>query len=298
MSTQTDEDFYASTVEIQQDDNAENAGPTAEELAAQAFESGLAETLGSSEAEQPQEPVKAQIAGMSEEELKAALEKAKRVDELEERLTKMHDKAFGTIGNLQATINELKTRQPSIGKLQISKDMFAKSREYFDDDAFAEALAADLANVQFQGGGNSIDDSVIENIAAKVQAQTDLKLLNSFHPDWEKMITAGWQQAKDPVTGADVQVRVFTDEFNAWANTLKPEARESVYNSQDVVSVVNALNAFKNWRGKREAAEQEKKNRLEQAITPSGSGRAASSKSATDAFNEGLSEVVGQRLRR
>jgi len=107
MSTPA-ENLFASAPEPEEVPPA--ATPTPEELAEQAFEAGLAEVRGD---EQPAEtlpqtapptdpvtPEPVMFAGYTEDEIKAALARLDKIDELEQRLVANSDKLFGTIGQL------------------------------------------------------------------------------------------------------------------------------------------------------------------------------------------------------
>ena len=274
MTTETEDDLFASIESTDVDPPGE---PTPDEVIAKEFESGVAQSLGET-IDKPEE-VKALIAGMSEEELKAVLDKARRVDELEERITKLNDKAFGTIGQLKQTVDELRQRpqQAGTGKPVVSKDTFKKLAEYFDDEDVAEALANDLAGMQFEQGGNTgIDPSVIEDLRAQMEQKLEIRLLDMSHPDW-----------RDHYQSA---------EFTEWKGTLKPEAQDVLDNSWDGAAMAKAFTNFKNWKAGKSEAEQEKKRRLEAGIQPHSAGR-VSNAAVDDAFSQGLKKVVSQRLR-
>jgi hypothetical protein len=267
MTTETDNELFAS---IETPEVDPPPGPTPEEIQEREFESGVAGVLGETD-DTTQESRPALIAGMSEEELKTLLNKAARVDDLEERLGKLQDKAFGTIGQMKQTIDELRSR-PQGGKPNISKETFKALSEYFDDENVAEALAKDFGGLEFQGGS----DAVSEERLSQLEQKFELRLLDFAHKDWR-------EQYNSP-------------EFPEWKATLKPEAQEILDNSWDGAAMAEAITTFKKWKAKRGEAEQEKQKRLESAVTPGSSGRSAGAVS-DDAFNQGLKKVVSQRLR-
>lgn len=270
MTVETDDDLFASLPEPEVD--AAPAEPTAEEAFSKEFDAGLDTVLGNEDIA-PQESVKTLIAGMSEDEVKALLDKARKVDDLEDRFTKLHDKAFGTIGNLKQTVDELRNRPVSAGKPNVSKETFKKLSAYFDDEGIAEALAGDLEGMEFGGG---TDNSAVDERLAQIEQKMETRLLDFAHPDWREVSQA--------------------PEFSEWQQTLKPEAQELLANSWDGAELAKAFSTFKSWRDKRTQAEQSKQQRLEQGIMPGGTGRSASS-AADDAFNQGLKKVVAQRTR-
>lgn len=273
MTDTTDDDLFVSIES--KPETVDPPEPTPEEIQEREFESGVAQVLGKEDDEDDRPSVAdTLIAGMSNDEIKVLLEKARRVDELEDRMTKMHDKAFGTLGNLKQTIDELRNRPVGGGKPNISKETFKALSEYFDDESVAEALANDFANVQFDAGGTpnvNLDEKL-----SQIEQKFEIRLLDYAHADWRELYNSS--------------------EFAEWKGTLKPEAQEMIDHSWDGAAMAKAFTQFKNWRAKRGEAEQAKQQRLEAGIVPSGSGRSTNS-AADDAFNQGLKKVVQNRMR-
>lgn len=262
--------------------------PTPEEIMEQNFNSGLSESRGE-EPEKPDEPEPPKeeparlIAGYTEEEFKAVFEKAKKFDELDERLRQTHDKAFGKMGQMEQEFRELKQAKAA-GK-PISKESFKSLVDYFGDEDVAEAFANDLSELQL-GGGNSVDaealqaafDEKLTAMNERFEAATqefETKLLTLQHPDWEEL--------KD------------SEDFAAWQNTLKPEARELLMSTWDGATLSQAFTKFKSWRTERDESAKKKEQRLLDAMPVNGSGGRGHS-AAEDAFNQGKNSVVRERL--
>lgn len=298
MSLEKDDLFES----IVNDDNADDVNtPSAEDQqqaeAERAFESGVARVLGEQREEEVAKP-EPLVFGISEEEFKSVLDKAKRVDDLEARLTKLNDKAFGTIGQLKQSIDELSSRPTGSAKPNISKENFKALAEYFGDEEISEALARDFAGIDYgsaerAGLGQDELKKFEADVRSRIEAETDAKLLSIAHPDWESLITKEWKVEKD-AQGNEYQNRVFTDEFMAWTDTLKDDGKKAVFESNDPIELSKALTRFKDWRNKKDDAANDKRKRLENAIVVEGGNR-TSSPSAESAFNQGLKRVLGSK---
>lgn len=250
---------------IEEPEEEQLEAATDEEIVEEAFEQGLAKSLNEQVEEPTPEPVK------PEYDIQELISKANRVDDLEQQLTKLHDKAFGTIGQLKQTIDELKTQK--VGRPQVTKDSFKALAEYFDDDAIAEAIATGFSNIEYAPPVNV--DERINQVRAELQDSFELKLLSVAHPDWEEIKVA--------------------DEFSTWIGTLKPEAQETLNKSRDSTTLIKALNQFKTWRNGKQESEAKKQARLENAIPVSGGHVVA--RQTDDYFNQGMKKVLGQRGR-
>ncbi len=271
------------------------ANENQEQIASDSFESGLNQSLGLETVakaieQEPikQEEVKALFAGFTEDEVKSAFSKAQQFDELNSRLTKTHDTAFGKIGQLEQTIKELKQAKESTSTF--TKDSFKALAEYLDDDDMATALAQDLSSLHMGGQQqaevdyNAINASFEEKFLAMSQSftsQTDAnkrdfetKLLTIQHPDWETVNAS--------------------DEFTNWKATLKQEARDTLNTTWDGSVLGNAFTSFKTWQAKKTDIADKKQQRLQDGVLPS-STSSRTQAPADDAFNQGLTQVLKNR---
>jgi hypothetical protein len=260
--------------------------PTTEELQERGFEEGFSESLGSAQEETKPEPEAKQeevlrIAGYTEDEIKAFIDKAKLVDDLNDRLRQTHDKAFGKLGQLEQELrNMAQTR--STAATPLTKDSFAKLAAYYGDDELVEALAEDLSSLQLGGQSQAFDmDAVkttlneqLEQVRQELSDKFEEKLLTMAHPDWETV--------KD------------SEDFAAWQKTLSPEGQKILFDTNDGMTLVKAFNSFKDWKTKREEAEQQKQQRLLDAMPVNGKGGRATS-TAEDAFTQGFRSVINKR---
>lgn len=247
------------------------------------FDSGVNQAFGVDPEVKPEpepEPEVKLFAGMTEDELKGIVSKAKQVDELNERLKKTHDTAFGRIGILEETVKAL--RQTKSQQPQVSKESFKALAEYLgdDNDEMLEALVKDFSQLQL--GGESADTvAMLESINEQVNVKVDelnksfeKKLLTLQHPDWETI--------KE------------TEEFAEWHKTLKPDDADTLFNIWDGTVLATAFTKFKQWKVKKEEFAAKRQKRLEDAVLPKGI-QGTSKPNLDDDFNQGLKKVIGNR---
>jgi hypothetical protein len=256
------------------------------------FDKGLASAL---RIEQPEEKedIKTLIAGMTEDELKSVLDKARRVDEINETLTKATDKAFGKIGQLEQTINLLKQTNVANASTPLTKESFKHLSEFLgdDDSEMVDAIAKDLSSIQFGGGQSQVIDydSINSSIAGKVDELSrsfEEKLLTVSHPDWREISIKEYDSEGRPI---------FTDDYINWRASLNDDAKNIVDNSWNGIELSKAFKSFKDWKAKKANYEQTKQQRLDNAVRPSGIGNPGKTIStADDPFYQGLNSVINK----
>lgn len=217
------------------------------------------------------------LLGMTEEELRAKLDKLDHIDKLQKAV----DTTAGTLGSRladqQRAVEELRNQRQQLGTF--SKESLTRlSKEYPE---IAEMLAQDLSEAITQVGGKSSDPAQIEEIVStrlksmeERLAQKELALevrdLTRTHPDWR-------------------EVAVFDADKNAWSNqafgnwiaTQPPELAIELRNSVDADFISKQLSAFKQATKKTEK-KQEKQQQLEAAVMPQGSNTRPSTSEADE----------------
>jgi hypothetical protein len=289
MTEKTEEpDLFESTVTFEDDPNPPPAQPTEEEIYDQAFNAELnpegAETAGSEETE-----TKRLFERMTDDELQAVFDKARQVDDLNERLKKTHDHAFGRIGSIEGTLKELREQKPAAPvPVALNPEQFKHVSEYLDDDGLVQALVQDLSALQlgipllpnFDLEARLAEDDLrftkqqetLTGELSKLRQEFEMKALSIVHPDWQEQLE--------------------TPEFGEWQATLKPEDRQKLDESWDSRELSKAFSKFKDWKAKKAEFERNKQNTLEGniPIKSNGAGR-QQNHYASDyerGFNEGL----------
>ena len=282
----SDELFESSETFDETESQADDApaGPSEEELAEKAFNDGLNRAQGiepEPESQEEPEPEPVRIAGMTEDELKAVLDKAAQFDQLNDRLKQTHDKAFGKIGQLEQMLKQIADKPASTGKpMAVSKETFKRLAEVFDDEGVAEALAEDFAGLQFeQPDFNSVSEKLREELRAELKEEMAQEIqvirLSAKHPDWEELY--------------------HSEDFAHWKGTLTAEAQGILNTSWDGAALSKAFDQFKTWKTKRAESIEKRTKRLEDAVPISGSGGSGQRKTDEDAFNRGLKRVLANR---
>lgn len=253
QTQETQEAQETQEVHVEADQSAEaEAAPVADDAA---FEAGFkaAQGIEPEPETEPEPPAKELIAGMTEDEVKALLQKAAEVDKLREAQSKV----FGTLGALRQTIDALRNQPaPTAAALQLTKDKLKRLGESFPE--LAEMLAEDLSGALTV---QSIDPSAFERVVEsklheRLNAQQQVfetKLLSAMHPDWRHV-------ASSP-------------EFAQWKSGLDPETTAQLDSSWDAVFIGSKLTEFKNWKAQQAKSQLSKTKRLEAAVAPKGAAK-------------------------
>lgn len=248
----------------------EAAAPVSDDAA---FEAGFNGVDPAPEPEPEPEPPKL-IAGMTEDQVKELLAKAAEVDKLREQQAKV----FGSLGNLKQSLDALRSQpKPNPAQVQITKEKLARLSQAFPE--MAEMIAEDLNGV-LTGGAASADPAQFEQVVEsklterlqQQEQQFEAKVLTLMHPDWKKIVPS--------------------EEFGQWKQSLPTEVAQELDSSWSAEFIGEKLTQFKDWKSKLATSQQQKRNRLEQAMTPKS---AASPPVLTDddAFIRGFKEARG-----
>lgn len=220
------------------------------------------------------------VAGLTEEQLQALLAKLPKVDELEQSTNNSVRQIHGKFGELQRTINELKSGsggQP----IRLTPESLGRMNKEFPE--MAQMLADDLSEV-LRAPGNapgfdaaSMEPIVQERVAAGVQQvsqQMEGKLLSMVHRDWPTIVSG--------------------NDFKVWAQTLDPQTQVALDNSWDAMWLGDKISEFKQWQQRTRAKQESNKQRLEAAILPQGVNVATPALTDDAAFEAGFKAVRGK----
>lgn len=239
---------------------------------------------------EPPAPKGPLIAGMTEDEFKAALAQggqAKAHVDAEVR------KVFSKIGEINRTVQEL-AKNLSAGKSGRKITAEALKRVNEELPGLGDALAQDLSEIlggtevaqaAAEAKGQVFDPEAyhteklapalqaMEARIAKVSEEAQTELLEYMHPDFETVLK--------------------TDEFKAWLLTLAEDRRKTVVESPRAVVAGKAITEFKEWREKAAKEAAKKKSRLEGAVTPQGTSGPPGQRSQDDDadFNAGFNRA-------
>ena len=218
--------------------------------------------------EEQEEPV---FAGLTESQLKSILERATRVDAIEDQLRK----ANGKIGELNGTLQEIQRRRPTqhapaddLDDEQISE--FESTFPEFGPavEARARKIAQEVMQSQQAQGQHDPEE---------ISKQVNLAVMNTTHK--------GWQQT------------TATDDFKLWITSQPPDVQQTYQTTWDAQELGGIVTAFKSRQQAASARSTKSKQRLEAALTPDGrSSKVVHAVTEQDAMQAGFDAVRTPRF--
>lgn len=209
-------------------------------------------------------------------ELLAAIEAAKNESKAE--ISRVHDRAFGKIGELQQKIDAIRATanfSPK-AKEKLQTDFPELAELLFDNEPIP-------AHVQTQQPAPApmVDvDAIVSSKLEEANKLFERKLLKTMKPNWESLVES--------------------PDFGAWVGTLPPESAAELNNSWDAHFLNGKLTEFEQWQqaqAEKAKKEEAKKERLSVAVIPQGLPRGAHSVKETDEELEALNRAFGRRQR-
>ena len=218
--------------------------------------------------EEQEEPV---FAGLTESQLKSILERATRVDAIEDQLRK----ANGKIGELNGTLQEIQRRRPTqhapaddLDDEQISE--FESTFPEFGPavEARARKIAQEVMQSQQAQGQHDPEE---------ISKQVNLAVMNTTHK--------GWQQT------------TASDDFKLWIASQPPDVQQTYQTTWDAQELGGIVTAFKSRQQAASARSTKSKQRLEAALTPDGrSSKVVHAVTEQDAMQAGFDAVRTPRF--
>lgn len=212
--------------------------------------------------------------GVTAEQLTAMLAKLPQIDE-NELMTKAElRKLHGKIGEINQGLQELK-KSGNKSAVKLTGAQFKRLHAEYPD--LAELLAEDLnegtetaeatqeAEVTTQPNENF--DERVAKVKDDLSKEMQTNLLRIQHRDFLDVVQS--------------------DDFKVWTQTLSKEDQAQLADSWDAVYLGEKITGFKTWYEKKQTGTQERKERLERAITPKGTQAAMKPVAMTelDGFN-------------
>lgn len=209
------------------------------------------------EAKQKPESEPPVLAGLTADQLKAVLANAARLPDLEAGMQRRLDQAFGKIGEVIQQIQALPKAGDKPATLSAAGKLTAASLKRISEDfpELAEGLAADLSEIIGTGTSPDVDAKLSEALGSiddRINQAVAKQLLSFKHPDY--------------ATIRDSQ------EHALWMTTLPEDERLNYLASWDATFIGDKLDDFKAWRTANATSKQQRNERLNAAIQPSGAG--------------------------
>lgn len=201
-----------------------------------------------------EEPAKV-LAGLTEAQIKELFDK---VPGLETRVNTELSKVYGKFGEVQRNLQNIQQGQ-STRKF----DAAGLKRMNQEFPEIAQMLAEDLTDIfgapVTQEAKPEVIEAPVVNVEDRINAAvtqvretTEKRLLTVLHNDWQTV-------AQEPG-------------FKQWLGTLPETDQKKYIESDDAIVAADAFTKYKSWKQTSQKSTVKKKERLEQAITPSGSG--------------------------
>lgn len=181
-------------------------------------------------------------------------------------------KAFGTIGNMQKTMNGLQERTPAGRKVEIPASAFAEMEKDFPELAqqVRAAMEAGMSGMAGTGPPAEADTSRYDEARAKDrQDKLDEQLadLEDAHPDWKRIVGAidARTQKADP-----------NNAFRRWLGTKDAAYQKRMNESESATFISRAIERFQaETKGTRAAApatsrDDARADRIRGALQPRG----------------------------
>lgn len=235
------------------------------------------------------------IAGMTEEQWTAAVGKAANVEQLREEIRKN----FGQYGELKRTLEDLSKKFAAGAGTGSARKITAAMLKRVNEElpGLGDALAQDLSEVlgtaeaaqeKAESQGKTFDPDAyfkqaivpaLEQLESRANERAELRIVKSLHRDFETVVKS--------------------TEFSAWLKTLPEERQKEIRDSEDGFVAADAVSEFKGFTDKQKKAKDQKKARLETAVTPQGASQAGGPVSKDDEalFNDGFKDA-GRRYAR
>lgn len=207
-----------------------------------------------------------------------------QIKELVEKVSAMQQresKVFGTIGALKQQLDQFKAQpQPSQAAIKLTAEKLKRLSAEFPE--MAAMLSEDL-NEALAGApaAPALDpqqlqqqvQQIIDGRLTETSRTYEMKLLSLQHRDWQQVVQS--------------------PEFKTWKESLPEKDRTELDNSWEASFIGEKLTEFKDWKNKTVQTTQNRKARLEAAITPRGNPQSPPAPSAEDAFVSGFKQARG-----
>lgn len=215
--------------------------------------------------------------GLTRKQLLDAIGKANQVESIRTESENRIRQLFGKIGEVNAVIQELKASQQSARGMAFDPTKLSNLSEIFPE--VAEVLAKDLAGMvsPATGGADPAEvekllSDLVPKVEQNVERRIELRFIRRDHADFDDVVKS--------------------QEFHFWKdNVLDKELAAKLEESWDSSFVSPRLTEFKEWKAKAAQARKDKQNRLEDAITPSGTRRIEAPPDDESAFLSGFNSV-------
>lgn len=230
-------------------------------------------------AKEEPKPEYVQITKSDWAEMRAAAAKTESYDQQLSR-------AFGTIGNLQKIVNEVKAQTPRDLGVKMPAEAFVKMAKDFPELAELSREEFQAALAGLKGPGNTeADEAVIKRILAEHTSAREIEALEDVHPDWRDIVGAVDVTKEQPNPD---------NPFRKWLATKDATYQARVNNTESAAVIARAIRSFQTEtkatsKPTEKPRDDARADRIRAAVQPKGDGGGpAATNSREDAFAAGF----------
>lgn len=194
-------------------------------------------------------PIEQQV-GLTPEQLTAMLAKMPKIEEIEQMTSAEIRKIHGKFGELNRALLELQKNGQTQQQAKVNFNGASFKRMQAEFPEIAEILAEDFNN--FGTADNTQSNEVIESRVAQVREE--------LSKDMQKSLLL--------IQHKDAPQLLVSDDYKVWKQTLPDEERVKLDDSWDAMYIGEKLTEYKNWNAAKNSGTQERRDRLQRAITP------------------------------
>lgn len=213
-------------------------------------------------------PIEQQV-GLTPEQLTAMLAKMPKIEEIEQMTSAEIRKIHGKFGELNRALLELQKNGQTQQQAKVSFNGASFKRMQAEFPELAEILAEDFNNLGTADSPQS--NEVIESRVAQVREE--------LSKDMQKSLLL--------IQHKDAPQLLVSDDYKVWKQTLPDEERAKLDDSWDAMYIGEKLTEYKSWYAAKNSGTQERRDRLQRAITPRSTQAALKPQAMTelDGFN-------------
>lgn len=250
-------DFMAGFAAVMDPDSSESKAPEA----AVQVDPPVQEEPPAAEPEKDSAPEEEMFLGMSASQIKTLLEKAAKVDQIEEQLRKAH----GKIGELNSHLHQSKATPPTQNDAPAVKDEELSQWEK-DFPEVAALVEAKLRRLQPMPAAPEAPQTGL------TPTDVAMQVLDVTHDGW-----------RDTIASQD---------FNLWIATQDEAVQDTFATTANAKAMGKILSDFTAWKTKVADRGAKSKARLEEAIVPTGNGsKVVTAPTEHDQFLAGFNAV-------
>lgn len=205
-------------------------------------------------------------------------------------LEQQNSKAFGTLGQLQQVVNELKAQTPRGASIQVPKDAFADLAKDFPELATLVQAGLENALKNQMGTGPAqmpkLDPEEMRTVATTENAKEQMESLEDTFPEWRTIVGAVDITKQQPDEA---------NPYRAWLKTKDAAYQDRINGAETAAVVERSIRRFQSEiAAKPKPAPapraQIQTNRFRDAVQPRGDGGQpnGSSSTAADEFLAGF----------